>query len=151
MSGLTEKSIHGDEVIRVEYALIRRRWEEDYYVVNAENGALSKAEAIRKVEDYRIDSHNSSHLKETKPKVTDVVITFKCRNTGNVYTDLPIDTEHNVGDFGWHYTSKCSGEYKYDWVNKVCYTCKHADEEGYRLLTDKELHDLNNTGWLYNE
>ena len=150
-----EKSKHGDEVIRVQYLLTRRRWEEDCFTVDAKygkesmfpNATVSKAEAIRRVEDYEVEAHHTSYLKDTKPKVAGIIYTYKCRNTGNVYTDLPIDTEHNVGDFRWHYTEKCEGRYQDDDVNKVCRPCRQAEAKGHRLLTDKELHDLNERGW----
>lgn len=150
------ESKHGDEVIRVQYIVMRRRWEEDLFSVDAEygkgsmfpNATVSKAEAIRRVEDYEVDAHQTSHLKDTKAKVAGIMYTYKCRHSGNVYTDLPINTEHNVGDFGWHYTHKCEGSYQHDELNKVCHSCRAAEANGHRTLTDKELHDLNETGWL---
>lgn len=150
------KSRHGDEVIRVQYLVMRRRWEEDLFSVDAEYGkenpihpyaTVSKAEAIRRVEDYEVEAHHTSYLKGAKPKVAGIIYTYKCRNSGKVYTNLPIDTEHDVGDFGWHYTNKCEGSYQDDVVNKVCYSCREAEAKGHRLLTDKELHDLKEKGW----
>ena len=150
------ESRHGDEVIRVQYMVMRRRWEEDLFSVDAKyskgsmfpNATVSKAEAIRRVEDYEVDAYHTSYLKETKPKVVGIVYTYKCRHSGNVYTDLPIDSELGISDYGLRYTAKCEGRYQDDRSNKVCLSCKRAIEEGHRTLTDKELHDLNNTGWL---
>ena len=149
-------SIHGDRVVRVQYLLLRRRWEQDWFLVDVKhsyvkgspNGTVSKAEAIRMVEEYEVEAHESNYLKETKPKHAELIYTYKCRHAGNVYTDLPIDSELGVGDFGWHYTAKCDGTYQHEYENKVCHSCKRAIEEGNRLLTSQELYDLNNTGWL---
>lgn len=112
--------------------------------------ATSKAEALRMVNDYEVDSVDQYCVDDYKPKVTSITEYNACPNNGRAFTDIPLSevTFDDDGNprargkhFNWHYNGKCKGEKLT--TEDFCYECCNAMERGHRFTTSAENAYLN--------
>jgi hypothetical protein len=135
------------KITRREYNI--ERIEKVVYTFTVE--ANSKADALRMVNDYEVESDYAETMDSYKPKVASITEYTDCPNKGRAWSEIPINEitfdddgnpRRNGKHFNWHYNGKCKGEKEA--TEDFCYHCCNAMESGYRFTTSAENAYLNN-------
>jgi len=131
------------KVVNTQYIITRKVVSIEYHKVDAN----SKAEALRIVEEDGSDDYESYYSHQHKPKFDSFLRTYECPNKHNGWTSASLDVE--IGSIQWHYNGMCVGGYPegnyHVQGDEMCSVCKHAKQNGYRLLTQDELQYLSDT------
>ena len=122
-------------VVDKQYIITQKRTMIDRYIVDAG----SKTEAIRMVEDYECETDDSFWDDECKPKFDSILLTYRCPNIHNGWTEVASDLKPD--DRGWHYNGMCKGVYQ-DEDAEMCYQCASALAKEHRPLRQDELQYL---------